>query len=101
MRGDRTTGQGPGKAGGEHVATAPQQLQYVVEQITGTRASFAQVFFSQQTKRFTVHLEQIGVEPRQVELYFGPLHKRGHVFFGPNSRVGDWKSRKYEIRTSY
>jgi len=83
-----------GTSGAHHIAAAPQQLQHVVEQVTGARTPFVQVLFGQQAKRFAVHLEQFGVEPRQVEFDFSPLNERGYVFFGPNSRVGNCKERE-------
>lgn len=89
VRGDRAAGQVSGTSGAHHVTAAPQQLQHVVEQVAGARTPFAQVLFGQQAKRFAVHLEQFGVEPRQVKFDFGPLYESGHVFFGPNSRVGN------------
>jgi len=89
VRGDRTAGQVSGTGRAEQVTAASQQLQHVVEQVAGARTPFAQVLFGQQAQRLAVHLEQLGVEPRQVEFDLGPLYERVHVFFGPNSRVGN------------
>jgi len=89
VRGDRAAGQVSGTSGAHHVTAAPQQLQHVVEQVAGARTPFAQVLFGQQAQRFAVHLEQFGFESRQVEFHFCPLYERGHVLFGPDSRVGN------------
>lgn len=94
MRGNRAAGQVSGTTRAHHVAAAPQKLQHVVEQVPGARTPFVQVLFGQQAKRFAVHLEQFGVEPWQVEFDFSPLYERGHVFFGPNSRVGNCKEQE-------
>lgn len=89
VRGDRAAGQVSGTSGAHQVTAAPQQLQHVVEQVAGARTPFTQVLFGQQAQRFAVHLEQFGFESRQVEFHFSPLYERGHVLFGPDSRVGN------------
>lgn len=78
-----------GTSGAHQVTAAPQQLQHVVEQVAGAWTPFTQVLFGQQAQRFAVHLEQFSFESRQVEFYFSPLYERGHVLFGPDSRVGN------------
>ena len=64
-----------------------QHLEYVVQHITGTRATLGQVILCEYAQCLTVHLEQVQIELGQIELALAETQKYRNFIATPNPGI--------------